>query len=484
MKPVRTSKTALPFAFRFATKEYFMSCFSLKRSAFLATVSTHFAFVIAMASFLPGPFAQGSDQIPGAKSKHPVLLRGGVIHTVSGETLHPGCVLIEQGKIKLVAKEIAAPSEKTQVIDLNGKHVYPGLIESTSQLGLVEIDSVRATIDTTEAGRVNSNVRTQVAFNPDSEAIPVARANGVLLALSVPSGQFVNGRSSLMQLDGWTWEDMAVRSNVAMHVQWPRFSAPRMGRRGGGGGRGPAGGAGDAQQRLEEFKQLLETTRIYAAGRERDAANTPLDPRLEGMIPVVRGELPIMVDADDVQQIQSAVAFCKENQIKLIVYGGMGAAECATLLQAEHIPVILAGVYRLPRPQKPYDEAYTLPKRLHDAGVTYAISGAGRFGASTVRNLPYHAATAVAYGLDRDSAIKSMTLDAAKILGVSDRVGSIEAGKDATLFVSDGDILEIQTLVTDAFVQGRPVDLTSHHTELYRKYKTKYDRIQEETATP
>ncbi len=439
--------------------------------------STRSIFIATIVFASIGGLSIASDQIPGAKQKEPLLLQGGIIHTVSGETFSPGSILIVDGKIKAVGKDIAKP-DKAKVIELGGKHVYPGLVESNSQLGLVEIDSIRASIDTTETGRVNSNVRTQVAFNPDSEAIPVARANGILLSLAVPSGPFISGRSSLMQLDGWTWEDMTVRANIGMHVSWPRFAAARTGRR--GGGRAQVSGTNDAQQRLDELKQWIDSTRSYAEARDRDPAITPIDARLEALLPVVRGEMPLIIDAEEVQQMQSAIAFCKQNRVRPIFYGGMAAEECAALLKSEQIPVILAGVYRLPRTLKPYDEAYTLPARLQAVGVTYCISGAGRFGASTVRNLPYHAATAVAYGLGRDEAIRSITLSPAEILGVADRVGSLEPGKDATLFVADGDILEIQTLVTHAFVQGRSVDLSNHHTELYKKYNTKYDRILQE----
>lgn len=419
--------------------------------------------------------ANASDQIPGAKQKTPIILMGGTVHTVSGETISPANVLIVDGKIAAVGKEMVIP-DQTERIDVTGKHIYPGLIEANSQMGLVEIDSVRATIDSSEIGQINSNVKTQVAFNPDSEAIPVARANGVLFALAVPSGGLISGRSSLMQMDGWTWEDMSIGPNLAMHVTWPRFSAARGGRRGGGGGRGAAAGGGnDAQQRLNELKEWLDNTRTYIAARAADPTGMPKDLRLEGLIPVVEQKIPIIADAEDAQQIQSVVAFAQKNSIKVIIYGGSGSLECASLLKEANVPLILSGVYRLPRNLKAYDESYTLPAKLKEAGVKFCISGAGRFGASTVRNLPYHAATAAGFGLTPEDALRSITLSPAEILGVADRIGSLDAGKDATLFIANGDILEITSQVEAAFVQGRKVDLTNHHTELYKKYSAKYE---------
>ncbi len=218
------------------------------------------------------------------------------------------------------------------IVELAGKHVYPGLIEPFSQVGLVEIDSVRATIDTSEIGNVNSNVRTQVAFNPDSEAIPVARANGVLFSLGVPSGGLIHGRSSLMQLDGWTWEDMAVTTECRNALVLASLSSSSTGRRGGRGAE-----AGDpssaAQKQIDELKKWLDDARLYRDARADSAQGAPLDARLEGLQMVLRREIPLIVNADDTQQIQSAIAFCKKENIDLIIQGGAGAEECAPLLK-------------------------------------------------------------------------------------------------------------------------------------------------------
>jgi imidazolonepropionase-like amidohydrolase len=420
--------------------------------------------------------ALASDQIPGEDPKQPVLLRNAKVYPVSGPAIDGGSVLIEGGIIRWVGAGEPPEAQGALKVDLEGKHLYPGLIESFSQIGLIEIESVRATIDTSETGEINSNVRTQVAFNPDSEAIPVARANGVLLALTVPSGGWLSGKSSLMRMDGWTYEDIALVPTLGMHLQWPRFSAPPISRRGRGGG--GAGGDLAPEKRLEELQDWIDKSRLYGKAKIEAPGSIPYDARLEGMLDLVDGKIPMIVDAADAAQIQSAISFARSNRLKLILYGGLDADQCAPLLKETQTPVIVGGVYRVPRTGKPYDEAYTLPSRLRDQGIRFCISGSGRFSAANVRNLPYHAAMASAHGLTSDEALRAITLSAAEVLGVADRVGSIEVGKEANLFVADGDILEIPTQVTAAWIRGRPVDLTNHHTELYRKYQTKYDRIQ------
>jgi imidazolonepropionase-like amidohydrolase len=447
----------------------------------LALFTSHSLAVVAIATSCLSPVA-ASDQIPGAPQKNPIALRGGVIHTVSGETIENGSLLIEKGKITKVLStgEIQTPVD-TVIVELNGKHVYPSLIEAYSSIGLVEIDSIAATIDNSETGQINSNVRAQVAFNADSEAIPVARANGVLIANSVATGGLIGGRACLMRMDGWTWEDMALKTDSGMQASWPRFAAARVGRRGGGGGPPGESGASQANERLKELATLIEKTRAYVEGREKDTTQNLLDRRLEGMIPVVLGKVPLIVEAEDTQQIESAVAFCKKHNVRLVIYGGYDAVKCAALLKEANVSIIVAGVYRLPQNRHDaYDAAYSLPARLQEAGIDYCISGAGRFGASNLRNLPYHAATAVAYGLSHEDGLKAITLAPAKILGVEDRVGSLDVGKDATLFIADGDILETSTQVVQAYVDGRLVDLTSRHTLLNDKYKKKYEQLKAE----
>jgi imidazolonepropionase-like amidohydrolase len=420
--------------------------------------------------------ALGSDQIPGAPQTKPILIQNAVLHTVSNGTLINHCILLKEGKIAQIEPVIAA-QESYEVIDAQGKHVYPGLFDSLSYLGLVEVDSINASVDNAEVGSLNPNVRAATAFNPDSEAIPVARANGVLFSLVSPTGGLISGRAAVMQLDGWTWEDMTVRADTSMTIQWPRFSGAQ------GRGRGPRGqrdaesGESESSDRLSPLHEIIRETRAYMKAKASDP-KTSIDMRLEAMIPIVEGKTPVMIVANSLKQIQTAVAFCQLHGLKMILYGGADAAHCSQLLKEANIPVVLSAVYRLPsRRDAAYDSMYALPAKLQTEGIRFSIASEGRFGASGVRNLPYNAAAACGFGLDPEVALRSITLSPAEIFGVADRVGSLQAGKDASIFISNGDILETATAVEHAWIQGRKVDLSSKHTDLYEKYKTKYQRL-------
>lgn len=429
----------------------------------------HLSSSLLIAGFL-SLNASASDQIPGAPQKKAIFIRNATVHTVSGETIQNGCVLFKEGKITEVGVGLTAPAD-SDVIEGKGQHVYPGLMDSYSSIGLVEIDSIRASIDSTEIGSLNPNVRAAVAFNPDSEAIPVARANGVLASVVAPNGGLISGRAAVMVLDGWTWEGMTLMPDAAMASTWPRFGAAPRGRR---SGDAEAGGGSDSD-RLAAMHGLIREVKSYAVARTAAPNEQPIDLRLDAMVPVVEGKTPMLVQANSTKQIQTAIAFAKQYRLKLILMGAADAMQCANLIKEAKVPVVVAGVYRLPtRRDAPYDSAYTLPAQLQEAGIQYSIASDGRFGASGVRNLPYHAATASAYGLTEEQAVRSITLSPAEIFGVSDRIGSISVGKDATLFLADGNILETPTQVTKAYIQGRLVDLTSKHTQLNDKYQAKY----------
>jgi imidazolonepropionase-like amidohydrolase len=440
-----------------------------KRHVFRSTL--WLALIAAISPLADLPRAIASPEVPGAKQTRPIALVGATIHVIDGPDIADGTLLFNEGKIVAVGKKVKLPSN-TQEIDVTGKHVYPGLIESYSNTGLIEIGAVRATRDSSETGSINPNVKAQVAVNPDSELIPVGRSNGVLLSMSVPGGGLISGQSALLQLDGWTWEDLTVRSPVGMHVRWPRMdpiSAWWM-------KESKKDQLAERDEALANLRKALGDARAYAKARAADPQR-PIDSRWEAMLPVLAGKLPLIVEAEEIQQIQAAVAFAAKEKLKLIIYGGYDAPHCAALLKKHDVPVIIGGVHRLPRRRnEPYDTPFTVPARLHKAGVRFCISGSGRFGASTLRNLPYHAAMAAAYGLPEDEALKSITIYAAEILGAKDRLGSLAAEKDATLFVADGDILEIPTHVTAAYVQGRAVDLSNRHKRLYQKYQQRYRR--------
>ena len=425
------------------------------------------------------PVALASDQVPGKPQDAPILLTGADVHTVSGEVIRSGQLLFDKGKIVAVGREVAAPPSAKR-IDLAGKRIYPGLFAVGNDLGLSEVRSVRGTVDTGETGQINPNARAEVAVNPDSELIPVARANGVLLNLTAPTGSLLPGSSAVLQLDGWTWEDMTLKPRAALHVTWPRMGRTRAGRRGGGGEDEQDQSRGD---QLKTLEQAFTDARAYAAVKKAGSAfgdaaasrSPEHDARWEAMLPLLEGKVPLIISADEAAQIQAAVAFAAREKVKLILFGGYDAPLCAELLKKHDVPVIVNGTHRLPlRPDDPYDHAFTLPQRVREAGLKYAITLSHRFGGSDVRNLPYHAATAAAHGLPADEALKAITLYPAQFLGVADRVGSLEAGKDATLIVTTGDILETATRVEQAFIRGRAVDLTSKHTQLWEKYRQKY----------
>lgn len=415
-----------------------------------------------------------SPAAPGAPQDHPIALTGGVIHPVSGPTIEDGVVLFERGKIVAVGKDVALPAN-VERIDLGGSHVYPGLFDAFTHLGLVEISAVKASSDLAETGRINPNVQARVAINPDSETIPVARSNGVLTVLAAPSGGLISGTSAVVQLDGWTWEEMTLKPSVGVHVRWPRMA--------------PAQSWHEDKSAREQLhlrdKALVELLRTLADARDYyrhrqvladgDGRNHDFDARWEAFVPVLEGKAPLIVEAEEIQQIQSAAAFCEREKMKLIIVGGYDAPACAELLKSRQIPVIVGGVHRLPRRRDdPYDAPFALPARLRDAGIQFCISGAAR--PAMVRNLAYHAGTAAAHGLTADEALRAITLSPAEILGVADRIGSLEAGKDATLIVATGDLLEIPSQVTMAFIQGKKAELDDRQKRLWEKYKEKYRR--------
>ena len=424
--------------------------------------------------------ASASDQIPGAPQKKPIALINGVLHPISGPAIEDGTVIFDNGKIVDLGRRMKPPADAT-VIDLEGKHVYPSLIESHSHLGLVEISSTRSTLDMTEIGSINPNVRAHVSVNPDSELIPVTRANGVLIAVSAPSGGLVSGKASVLQLDGWTYEDMTLKPDCALVINWPR-TAPEMTHVPGTESEGkPEDRDTERIKALKDLRDLFENTRTYIKARAANPANQPFDSRLDSMIPVVEGQIPLLISADRANQIQGAVAFGIEQNVKIILLGGHDAEMCAEMLRRYDVPVIVDAVHKDPRrSHEEYDSSYTLPERLRRAEIRFCISGTGRSETWNTRNLPYHAATAAAYGLPYEDALRSVTQYPAEILGIADRVGTLEPGKDATLFVSDGDPLETETLVTAAWIQGRKVDLTSRHTQLYDKYRTKYRQLKDQ----
>ncbi|GAP66070.1 amidohydrolase [Mizugakiibacter sediminis] len=403
-----------------------------------------------------------------------VLLTGADLVTVSHGTIKGGELLIRDGKIAALGAKVDAPAD-AQRIDLAGKRVYPGYIAANSVLGLTEIEAVRASNDMAEVGPINPNARAQVAINPDSELLPVARANGVLTVNVVPqpdNGGVITGQSALLKLDGWTYEDMTLATPSGVHLYWPEARLPswlpedyrKRAREA-------------AEKKLQALDQAMRDARAYQAARRAGTVKTE-DLRWEAMLPVLDGKEALFVHADGAADIRDALAFVEREKLaRVVLVGGQDAWRLADELAARRIPVILGTSQRLPlRRWEAYDTAYTDAVRLAQAGVTVAIANRGESQASSnERNLPYQAAGYAAYGLGEDAALRAITLTPAEILGVADRLGSLDVGKDATLFVADGDALDARTRVERAWIQGHEVDLSNHQTRLYEKYKSKYE---------
>jgi len=419
-----------------------------------------------------GVLAQNVLTVPAPAQAGPVVLVNAHIHPVASAPIEGGRLRFEAGRIvALGGDEVSL--EAAMVVDLAGRRVYPGLVAANTVMGLVEVETARGTVDLAEVGELTPNVRAEVAINPDSELIPVARANGVLTALSRPlagSGGLISGRSALIQLDGWTWEAMTVRAPIGLHIDWPGRLLPQ--------------GLADEQRDTllkaqDEKRKVLERAFEQAAAYRAARVAGPIDPpdlRWEAMLPVLAGELPAMIHADDAESIESALDFARRHGLRMILVGGLEAWKLTALLAAQDVPVIIAGTHVLPlRRSDPEDAAFANPGKLHAAGIRFAIASPGdAFNTSNERNLPYQAASAVAHGLPAEQGLRAVTLYPAQILGVADRLGSLEVGKDATFFVADGDPLETATQVERAWIGGREIDLANRHRQLHEKYLQKY----------
>ena len=417
--------------------------------------------------------SRANPEVPAPAQAGPIALVGGTIHPVEGDVIEGGTILLENCKISALGKNVKLPA-KVEKVDCQGQHIYPGLFDAYTDIGLVEINSVRATADFREVGNMNPNVRALAAVNPDSEIIPVTRANGVLLALTAPRGMLVAGRAAVIQMDGWTPEQMALKDGAGLVIHWPQPASNPP----------PPDPSDDPivslprDDAVQTMRKAFQDARQYAAARQADP-DYPVDARWESLQDVLAGDVPVMIHAESLEQIQGAVAFGDEFKLKVVIVGGYDAPRAADLLKPRNIPVIVTSVYRLPRRRgDDYDAPYTLCERLRAAGVKFCISCSSRFGASSVRNLPYHAATAAAYGLPPEEALKAITLYPAQICGVADRVGSLKVGKDATLFIASGDPLETPTQITAGYIQGRKLAWNDRHKRLFEKYQEKYKQLE------
>ena len=429
-------------------------------------------FPLAMAASL-----NAQDLLPKAPPQSaPVILSNATIHTVSGGIVLGGTIWFDGGKIQQVlpageAPKLPAGHAEPIRIDLTAKHVFPGMISAHTSLGLIEIGAVPQSVDTDELGEQSPEALALTAINPDSAAIPVARSNGVLLANVFPIGGLLPGRASLIQLDGWTNEELAVRSNSGIVITWPSEQSRGFRR-----SRTPAPeDSGRAKKQLEQIEAAFAQAQAWSDARTEDTT-VALDIRHAALLPALRGEVPVYVVANAAEQIEAAVLWGVRRKVRVVIVGGHEARSCAALLKQHSVPVVLDGVHRLPRrDDADYDEAFTLPRDLHEAGVKFCIATGSDY--SNDRNLPYHAATAAAYGLPEQEALAAITMHAAEILGVGEQLGSLQKGLDATLFIADGHPFELTTTIEMAFIQGRQIDLRTKQTELAKKYRERYRQL-------
>ena len=410
-----------------------------------------------------------SDQIPGAKQSKPILLKGGTLHPISSNSIVSD-IILKDGKIAKIGKDLLL--NKAEVIDITGLHVYPGFIASATTLGLVEINAVRASEDHSEVGKYNPNVRVERAYNPDSELVPITRSNGILNIHLIPKSGRISGTSAVMQLDGWTWEDCIVKAPSGIHINWPWMAIAKHRWE----KRSEEKQREDIQNQIKDLKDFFNDSRYYLEAKKND---TEIDVKFESMIPLLERQIPAYIHANRIEQIESAIYFAKEQQIDMVLIGGADSWMVSSLLKENNISVIYEHPLSTPmRRGEAYDIKYVVPKLLYESGVKFCISASSStFEAPHQRSLPFEAAMAVSYGLPLKEGLRSITLSAAEILGVDKYIGSLEKGKNATVFVSDGDPLLFDTNILSAYIDGRKVDMNDRHKMLRDKYLEKYKQL-------
>jgi len=441
----------------------------------------------------------GCALMAGAASNDTFLIRDADVYPVTGPVMHGVSVLVQDGKIADIGAKLTPP-KGIRIVEAKGLRVYPGMIDSATELGLQEIESVRETEDTGEIGQFMPQLRALAAVNPASEHFPVVRVNGITSVMTFPSSgsagaggggggrfgggerQFISGQAALIHTDGWTWDDMAIKPYAALHLIFP--SMPRAGRGGVSGNPetapaavagGAAGGAAQAKQtyqtQIDSINQFFDDARVYQKAKAANLPGFRTDLKFEAMIPVLEGKVPVAITASRASAIHDAVQFAGKQNVKIVILEPHDLKQAAAELKEKNIPVILGRVLALPENEDDaYDSAHTLAAEAYKAGVKFAL---GTFGNEFVRNLPYEAAAAVAFGLPYDEALKAITINPAQIWGVADQVGSVEKGKWADLIVTNGDPLEVQTQISHLYMKGKEVELTNRQIELYHKYSNR-----------
>lgn len=418
------------------------------------------AFFALFFSFLLGSTAQA--QIPAPVQTQAVALTGGTIHTITGGVIENGTIVFDNGIITAIGTEVEIPSN-AMVKNITGRHVYPGLIDAWSQMGIFEISAVEMTLDINEVGPINPNIRVERAFHSASRHIGVARSAGITTSVTTPGGGWgsplIAGQSAAMMMDGWTWEEMTLQAGLGMMVSWPN-----------------PGNARNYTRQLELLREAFADARAYVTAVRAHAAGAAprhdFDSRWHAMKPVLDGEMPVVVSANDMRQIQDAITWAQEEGVRLIILGGRDAHLVTEHLLAYDVPVLITTVQNSPsRWWEPYNAWYELPAQLHRAGVQFAIAGSNN--AANANRLPFEAGTAAAFGLPADEALKSLTLYPAQIFGLDDRIGSLEVGKHADLLITTGNPIEYSTRVEQVYVSGRKSDMRDFQRQMYERYSEK-----------
>ncbi len=413
----------------------------------------------------------GQVPVPVGEQQGPIMLIGGVAHLGNGQVIQNSAIGFDSGKITQVADASGnVNTDGFTVIRIDGKHVYPGFILPNSQVGLQEVSSIRAMSDNSEEGDFNPSVRSLISYNTDSEYIATFRYNGVLLAESTPTSGRISGTSSVMEMEGWNWEDAAHTVDMGMHVNWPSKMNRRF---------DFATFSVKTEPNKNYDKQVVELESYFKDAQSyAEAPSKTTNLKLEAMQGLFDGSKTLFLHAGGAKEIVESVKLAQDNNVQKIVVVASGSAlMVASFLKDNNIGVIIPPTHRLPeRQHSDVYGPYKLPKQLFDAGLTVGLSHSGMLGHA--RNLPFFAGTAVAYGLDKEEALKMITSNTAKLLGIDDRVGTLEVGKDATLFVSEGDALDMRTnIISHAFISGKQVTLYNKQQELYERYSRKYGHI-------
>ena len=423
-----------------------------------------YIFLLAVSCFAFG------QQTPAPKQTQTILITGGKAHLGNGKVIENSIISIKEGKIAMIEDGTNFKPEKHDIyIDASKKHIYPGFIGANATLGLVEIDAVKASDDESEMGEMNPHIRSIIAYNTESGLVEAARPNGVLLAQIAPRGGRISGTSSVVQLDAWNWEDAVVKENDGIHLSWPRsFSRS-----------GWWAEPGGIEPNKNYDKQVAEIQDFFNDAKAYFLANPAVrDIPYEAMKGLDTGEKTLFVHVDGEKEIVDAIVFKKKNNIqKMTLVGGYYAFKNIPLVKENNVSVLLRRVHDLPLLE---DEDVNLPyknaKLLDDAGILVGLQNAGDMERMQIRNLPFYAGTCVAWGMEKEKALQLITSNTAKILGIDTQYGTLEVGKSATLFISEGDALDIASnQVTQAFIDGRNISLESHQTELYDRYKEKFE---------